>query len=310
MAEPLGTPMAVLKMALPKGHLWGCTKELMDRAGYGLRLESERSYVVSSNDPDIEMRVYRAQNIPPLVEEGRCDVGITGHDWVVEHEARVEEVLDLGVGRVRLVVAVPMSYGIEPSPSLEEVFKRLVERVRSEGKSSVVVASEYENLARKVCVEGLRGYPFRLIRSYGATEAFIEVADAIVEVTETGETLRRNGWEVVYEVLESTARLIANRDSLRDPVKREKVEGLAMLLQAAKEAGGMKLLKMNVPAALLDEVSSLLPAMKSPTVSRLLNGDYAVEVAVRSEEVVKLIPLLKRKGASDILEIDLGKVVR
>jgi ATP phosphoribosyltransferase len=302
--------MAVLKMALPKGHLWGYTKELMDKAGYGLRLESERSYVVKSNDPDIEMRVYRAQNIPPLVEEGRCDVGITGHDWVVEHEARVEEVLDLGVGRVRLVVAVPMSYGVEPSSSLKEVFQRLVERVRGEGKASVVVASEYENLARKVCMEGLEGYPLRLIRSYGATEAFIEVADAIVEVTETGETLRRNGWEVVYEVLESTARLIANRDSLKDPAKREKVEGLAMLLRAAKEAGGMKLLKMNVPASSLNEVSSLLPAMKSPTVSRLLNGDYAVEVAVRSEEVVKLIPLLKRKGASDILEIDLGKVVR
>jgi ATP phosphoribosyltransferase len=282
----------------------------MDKAGYGLRLESERSYVVKSNDPDIEMRVYRAQNIPPLVEEGRCDVGITGHDWVVEHEARVEEVLDLGVGRVRLVVAVPMSYGVEPSSSLKEVFQRLVERVRGEGKASVVVASEYENLARKVCMEGLEGYPFRLIRSYGATEAFIEVADAIVEVTETGETLRRNGWEVVYEVLESTARLIANRDSLKDPAKREKVEGLAMLLRAAKEAGGMKLLKMNVPAPSLNEVSSLLPAMKSPTVSKLLNGDYAVEVAVRSEEVVKLIPLLKRKGASDILEIDLGKVVR
>ena len=302
--------MAVLKMALPKGHLWSQVKALMDRAGYGLRVESERSYVVKSNDPEIEMRIYRAQNIPPLVEEGKYDVGITGHDWVVEHGADVEELLDLGVGRVKLVVAVPASYGIKRSTEPSEVFAKLVEKVRGEGKARLIVASEYENLATRLCEEMLGGYQFKLIRSYGATETFIEVADAILDVAETGETLRQNGWEVVYEVFESTARLIASKQSLRDREKREKIEGLAMLLKAAKEAGGMKLLKMNVPSSALDEVISLLPAMKSPTVSRLFNGDYAVEVAVRSEEVVKLIPMLKRKGASDILEINLDKVVK
>ncbi|MEM4699766.1 MAG: ATP phosphoribosyltransferase [Candidatus Nezhaarchaeales archaeon] len=302
--------MALIKVALPKGHLWAPVKSLMDRAGYGLRLESERSYFVHSNDPEVEMRIHRAQNIPPLVEEGQYDAGITGYDWIVEHGADVEELLDLGVGRVRVVVAVPASYGLRGCSSLREVFEGLVKKSAERGRGRVIVASEYENIARRVCEEGLGGRPFRLIRSYGATETFIDVADAIIDVVETGETLRQNGWEVAYELFESTARLIANRQSLKDPARREKVEGLAMLLRAAKEAEGMKLLKMNVPAALLNDVVSILPAMKSPTVSRLFSGDYAVEVAVRSEEVVRLIPLLKRKGASDILEIDLGKVVK
>ncbi|PCN49792.1 ATP phosphoribosyltransferase [Candidatus Geothermarchaeota archaeon ex4572_27] len=299
--------MAVLKMALPKGHLWPGVKALMDRAGYGLRLEGERSYVVHSNDPEIHMRIYRAQNIPPLVEEGRCDVGITGHDWVVEHGADVEELLDLGVGMVKLVAAVPRDYGVGYGP---EAFRRLVERVKAEGRARLVVASEYENIARRLCDDVLGGFPYKLIRSYGATESFIEVADMIVDVAETGETLRQNGWEVVYEVLESTARLIANRDSLKDPWKRDKIEGLAMLLRAAKEARDMKLLKMNVPSSALSSVISVLPAMKSPTISKLYSGDYAVEVAVKSDEVVRLIPELKRRGATDILEVSLDKVVR
>jgi len=283
----------------------------MDRAGYGLRLENERSYVVYSNDPEIYMRIYRAQNIPPLVEEGKYDVGITGHDWVVEHGADVEELLDLGVGRVKLVAAVPRAYGIKPAVGEGGViFKELVRKVKEEGKARIIVASEYENIARRLCEEMFEGYPFKLIRSYGATETFIEVADLIVDVAETGETLRQNGWEVIYEVLESTARLIANRDSLKDPWKRDKIEGLVMLLKAAKEAKDMKLLKMNVPSNSLDSVISVLPAMKSPTVSRLFNGDYAVEVAVKSDEVVRLIPELKRRGATDILEINLDKVVK
>ncbi len=304
--------MAVLKMAIPKGHLWSHVKNLLDRAGYDLRLEGERSYIVRSNDPEIEMRIYRAQNIPPLVEEGKYDVGITGHDWVVEHEADVEELLDLDVGRVKLVAAVPRSYNIPSAAGegAEVVFKELVEKVQREGKGRIIVASEYENIARKLCEEKLGGYPFKLIRSYGATETFIEVADMIIDVSETGETLRQNGWETIYEVLESTARVIANKDSLKDPWKLDKIEGLTTLIQAAKEAGGMKLLKMNVPSNAINEVISLLPAMKSPTVSRLYSGDYAVEVAVKSEEVVKLIPLLKKKGATDILEINLEKVVK
>jgi len=309
--------MVSIKLALPKGHLWSSVKNLLDRAGYGLRAAGERSYSIRSNDPEIEMRIHRAQNIAPLVEEGKYDLGVTGLDWILEHHAEVEELMDLGVGRVKVVVAVPQRYGLKEILSAGQdeakVFSEFIGRIRAEGKSRIIAASEYENLTKELCGRSLGGFPYRFIRSYGATETFIEVADLIVDCAETGETLRKNGWDIVHELFSSTARVIANKRSLQSREKKDKIEGFITLIKGAKGAEGLKLLKMNVSESDLEEVVKILPAMKSPTISRLYGGKepgYAVEVAVREDQVVQLIPILKKKGVTDILEIDIKKAVK
>jgi len=298
---------------LPKGHLWSGVKSLLDRAGYGLRVESERSYSVNSNDPELELRIHRAQNISPLVEEGKYDLGITGLDWVVEHRADVEELADLEFGRVNVVAAVPQHYGLEESSEGEKVFERFVAKLRREGKEKIIVASEYENITRSLCEEKMGSVPYKFIRSYGATETFIGVADLIVDCTETGTTLRDNGWQIIHRLFTSTARLIANRQSLKDRWKKDKIESFLQLVAGARDAKGLKLIKLNVAAEALKDVLGVLPSMKSPTISQLA-GDgkpgFAVEVAVKENQVVQLIPLLKKKGATDILEIDIDKVIR
>jgi len=303
--------MSRLKIAIPKGHLWEGTKNLLTQAGYELKVISERSYLVLSNDPEIEMRIHRAQNISPLVEEGRYDLGITGFDWVVECNADVEELMDLGFGRVDVVAAIPQTYGL--SASDENIFEKFLEKIRLEGKNRVVVASEYENITKSLCEEKFKGFPYKLIRSYGATETFIGVADLIVDCSETGTSLRENGWQVIHKLFDSTARLIANKQSLEDPWKKEKIEGFVTLLKGVKEAEDLKLIKMNVPKNALKDVLSILPSMKSPTIAQLAmekEPGYAVEVAVKKEQVIWLIPALKKAGASDILEIDIKKAIR
>ncbi|MEM3736792.1 MAG: ATP phosphoribosyltransferase [Candidatus Bathyarchaeia archaeon] len=304
--------MGILRFALPKGHLWARVKDLLDQAGYGLRVKDERSYLVGSNDPELELRIHRAQNISPLVEEGRYDIGITGYDWVVEHNADVEELLDLGVGKVDIIAAVPQRYELEGLGE-NEALGRFIQKIKEEGKERIIAASEYENITANFCRRRFGAFPYKFIRSYGATETFIGAADLIVDCTETGATLQANGWQVISKIFSSTARLIANRQSLRDDWKREKIEGVVELVKGAMAARGMKLIKMNVSADALEGVLSILPSMKSPTISRLAGGGdagYAVEVAVSDEQVLHLIPTLKRKGATDILEIDIKKVVR
>jgi len=306
--------MVLVKIALPKGHLWDDTKRLLDEAGYNPDLRDPRSYLVKTNDPEIQMRIHRAQNIGLLVEEGKYDLGITGLDWVTEPNAGVDLLMDLGYGNVNVVAAIPQRYGVSSRGETSEdaVFKRFLSAVKAEGRNRVIVASEYENLTKKLCEEKFSGFPYLIIRSYGATETFIEVADMIVDCTETGRTLRENGWEVVYKLFGSTARLIACKESLKDPAKRTKIDGFMTIINGAREAQGLKLLKMNVPDSAFEEVIGVLPAMKSPTISRLYggNGGYAVEVAVREEQVVQLIPILKRKGATDIIELDIKKAIR
>jgi len=303
----------VIKLALPKGHLWDDVKSLLNQAGYGLNVEDERTYLISCNDSDLEMRMYRAQNVAPLVEEGKYDLGITGLDWIVEHRADVEELMDLRIGRVDIVVAVPQRFMLQKEAGKEDVFDKLKKKVLKEGRERIIVASEYENLAKNLCEEKLNNIPYKYIRSYGVTETFIEVADLIVECTETGRTLRENGWDIIYRLFQSTARILANRQSSKDENKRDKIEGFLTLIDGAKEGRSLKLLKMNVPEDLLKDVTKILPAMKSPTISRLYeNGEqgYAIEVAVKEEQVVQLIPLLKKKGATDILEMDIKKAVK
>ncbi|MGQ9640030.1 MAG: ATP phosphoribosyltransferase [Candidatus Bathyarchaeia archaeon] len=304
--------MPSLKMALPKGHLWEAVKGLLDQAGYNLSVKGERSYRVESRDRDLDIRIHRAQNISLLVEQGRYDIGVTGLDWVLEPNADVEELADLKVGRVSVVAAVPERYGIgeEAGP---QVFERFKEKLFEEKRGKAVVASEYENLTRGLFEKHMPNVPYRFIRSYGATETFIEVADLIVDCTETGATLRENGWRIIHRLFESTARMIGNRESLKDPWKREKIAGLVSLIEGARDARGVRLLKMNVQEECMGGVMKVLPAMKSPTISKLYGGEgtgYAVEVAVNEDQVVQLIPKLKRAGATDILELKIEKVVR
>lgn len=304
--------MPVLKMALPKGHLWEVVKALIDRAGYNLLIKGERSYRIDSRDRDLELRIHRAQNISLLVEQGRYDLGITGLDWVLEPQADVEELTDLKVGRVNVVAAVPERYGLNESLG-PEVFSKFQERMRQDKKDRIVVASEYENLTSSLFDTHMPKMAYRFIRSYGATETFIEVADLIVDCTETGATLRENGWAIIHRLFESSARLVGNKESLKDPWKKEKIDGLLSLVEGARDAKGLRLLKMNVPEDCMSKVMSVLPAMKSPTISKLYGDEgagYAVEVAVDEGQIVQLIPKLKRNGATDILELQIEKVVR
>ncbi len=304
--------MPTLKMALPKGHLWDVVANLLDQAGYRISVKAERSYGVDSRDRDLELRIHRAQNISLLVEQGRYDLGITGLDWVLEPQADVQELADLKIGRVDVVAAVPQMYGLSEKLGTQ-VFSKFEERMLQEKRDRVVVASEYENLTRSLFDTHLPKMAYRFIRSYGATETFIEVADIIVDCTETGTTLRENGWSIIHKLFESTARIIANKQSLKDPWKKDKIDGFVSLVEGARDARGLRLLKMNVPEDCMSKVISVLPAMKSPTISKLYGEEkagYAVEVAVSEEQVVQLIPKLKKSGATDILELQIEKVVR
>jgi len=309
--------MVSIRIALPKGHLWDSAKGLLDKAGYNIRMLNERSYFAYSNDPELEMRIYRAQNIPPLVEEGKYDLGISGLDWVLEHGSNLEELLDVEFGKVHIIAAIPQSYGIKALADLkekdDEILKEFVTKMSKEGHR-IIVASEYERLTRKLMDEkfAIKKIPYKFIRSYGATEAFVKDADLIIDCVQTGKTLQDNGWEPIYKLFSSTARIIANKESLKDKQKREKIENFLTMVRGAKDALRLRLLKMNVSEKALKNVLDVLPAMKSPTVSKLSGKDdyrYAIETAVPADEVVQIIPILKKKGATDILEIDLEKAV-
>jgi ATP phosphoribosyltransferase len=304
--------MRVLKIALPKGHLWDAVKALLDRSSYNPSIKGERSYMVESRDLELEWRIHRAQNISLLVEQGRYDLGITGLDWVLEPQADVEELTDLKVGRVDVVAAAPERYGLNENLG-PRVFSNFEDKMRQEKRERVVVASEYENLTRSLFDTHMPKMAYRFIRSYGATETFIEVADLIVDCTETGVTLKENGWAIIHRLFESTARIIANKGTMKNSWKKEKVEAILSLIEGARDAKGLRLLKMNVPESSMSKIMSVLPAMKSPTISKLYGegeAGYAVEVAVDEKQIVQLIPQLKKNGATDILELQIEKVVR
>jgi ATP phosphoribosyltransferase len=219
-------------------------------------------------------------------------VGFTGYDWIAESGAEVTEIMDLGLDPVKIVAAVP-------SGSDE---KSLLKR-------KIVVASEYENISREFLKD--RGYEFLLIRTYGASEAFPPLdADMIIDNSSTGQTLRDHGLEVIAELMDSSTRFIANPRALEDPVKAEKIQEMKMLFEAVLNARCRVMLEMNVPSDRLDEIVAVLPCMRAPTVAPLYRErGYAVKVAVKREETVKLIPLLKKMGATDILEFEFKKVI-
>ena len=290
----------MLKLVLPKGSLERATLELFEAADLKVRRASDRDYRGSITDPRIDsVAVLRPQEIPTYVEDGFFDIGVTGEDWVAETGSKVVKVTALEYSKqtdlpVKIVLAVPRESGItEP------------QQIKPDSR----ISTEFPNLT-KAYFERL-GIPVRIFLSYGATEAKVpEIVDAIVDLTETGATLRRQGLEIVDVLLESRTQLIANPDAYEDPAKRQAIEELTILLRGAIDARGRVLVKLNVRKEDLEAVVETLPAMRAPTVSALAeDGFYAVETIVEKTAINVLIPKLKSMGADDIVEIPVTKIV-
>jgi ATP phosphoribosyltransferase len=286
-----------IRLGLPKGSLQQATFQLFKRAGYALSVD-ERSYFPEVDDPEISCLLIRAQEMARYVQDGVLDVGLTGKDWVLEHGANVKEVASLlyakaGFRPVRWVLAVPANSRI-----------RCVEDL--EGKR---VATELVQFTKRYLQK--HGVKATVEFSWGATEVKPPtLADAIVELTESGATIKAHNLRIVETILESTTVLIANRESWKDPGKKEKIQNLALLLQAAIEAEHKVGLKMNVPRKSMESVLAVLPALHTPTVSPLSDeGWCSVEVILAEKQARDLIPKLKRKGASGIIEYPLNKLV-
>lgn len=290
----------MLSLALPKGSLEEQTILLFNQADMTIG-KSSRAYNPTVDDPRIERaKVLRPQEIPIYVQDGYFDIGISGHDWVRESGADVVEVAELpyaktGTGFVEMVLAVP-----DDSP---------VTCARDIAPGSRIT-TEFPK-ATKAFFDDL-GIEVEVFFSYGATEAKVpEMMDALVDLTETGSTLRRNGLKIVDVILTSTTRLVANKAAWADPVKRAEIEEVRTLLLGVIEARGKVLLSMNVPGDKLEQVIAQLPAMKRPTVSQLYNSeDYEITTVAEKSSVNVLIPQLKAAGAEDILEMPISKIVK
>jgi len=287
----------ILKLGIPKGSLESATIELLRRAGFNVTTSS-RSYFPVIDDPEIECVLIRAQEMARYVENGLLDAGITGLDWVQENEATIRPVCDLvyakqSFGKVRWVLAVP-----EASP-----FKTVHDL---EGK---IIATELVATTKRYLAE--RGVKAKVEFSWGATEVKPpELADAIVEVTETGSSLRANKLRIIETVLESNTQLIANVDAWDDPDKRRKLEDMAMLLEGAMAALGKVGLMLNVRRADLQTVLDALPALRNPTVSALSDDEWLAVNTILDESTVRvIIPRLKDAGAQGIVEYPLNKIV-
>jgi len=290
----------MLSLALPKGSLEEQTMLLFNQADMTIG-KSSRAYNPTVDDPRIERaKILRPQEIPIYVQDGYFDIGISGHDWVRESGADVIEVAELpyaktGTGFVKMVLAVP-----DDSP---------VTCARDIAPGSRIT-TEFPKATKSFFDE--LGIEVEVYFSYGATEAKVpEMMDALVDLTETGSTLRRNGLKIVDVILTSTTRLIASKAAWADPVKRAEIEEVRTLLLGVIEARGKVLLSMNVPGAKLEQVIGELPAMKRPTVSQLYNSeDYEITTVAEKSTVNVLIPRLKAAGAEDILELPISKIVK
>lgn len=286
-----------LKIGFPKGSLQDSTLRLFKKAGFNIRI-SERSYVPTIDDPEVEGLLIRAQEMARYVEEGIFDMGITGLDWVLEQEADVVELSKLryskaGLFGVRWVVAVPKDSEITTIEDLK-------------GKK---VATELVNYTKRYFEK--KGIEVHVEFSWGATEVKPPIlADAIVEVTETGASLRAHNLRIIETVLESETVVIANKRSYEDEWKRKKMENIVILLNGALLAEEKVGLKMNVPKERLEKVASILPSLHTPTISNLSDPEWvAVEVIVDERVVRDIIPELKRAGAQGIVEYPLNKVI-
>jgi ATP phosphoribosyltransferase len=289
--------MSVLKLGLPKGSLQESSLQLFRRAGYEINVSS-RSYFPSIDDDEIDCMLIRAQEMARYVEDGILDAGLTGKDWILENESNVVEVADLvyakqTFGKVRWVLAVPEK---SPFQSVKDL----------QGK---IIATELVGVTKRYLERN--GVKAKVEFSWGATEVKPPVlADAIVEVTETGSSLRANGLRIVETVLESNTKFIAHPGAWENAWKRQKIETLIMLLQGAIEAAGKVGLMLNVQRADLEKVLAVLPALKQPTISTLSDSDWvAVNTVIEEKTVREIIPRLKAANAQGIVEYPLNKIV-
>jgi ATP phosphoribosyltransferase len=290
----------MLKLVIPKGSLEQQTLRLFEAADLRVRRGSDRDYHGSIDDERIErVSLLRPQEIPLYVQDGLFDLGITGQDWIAETAADVEVLTPLSYAKsgsghgTKVVLAVPADH---PANSAKEM------------PPGSRISTEFESLTKRY-FEDL-GIDVHVVWSFGATEAKVpEIVDAIVDITETGSTLRAHGMKVIETLMTSEPVLVANREAAADPVMRGAMDDITTLLLSALRAEGRVLIKMNVGEADLQQVLEVVPAMKSPTVAPLQEGGYAIETVVEKAQVNRLIPLLKAHGATDILEIPISKIV-
>ena len=288
----------MLKIGIPKGSLEKATIDLFQNAGWKITV-SARSYFPSIDDADITCSLVRAQEMARYVESGVLDVGLTGLDWILEYDADVKIISDLIYSKVstrksKWVLAVPERSEID---SIEDCA----------GKT---ISTELVNFTKKYFAE--RNIPVKVEFSWGATEAKVAegLVDAIVEVTETGTTIRAHGLRMIHTLLETNTKLIANKESFKDPKKKSKIQEISLLLRGALNAENMVGLKMNVPKKILDRVVKMLPSLTAPTISQLYNKEwFSVETVIHESIVRELVPKLIEAGADGIIEYSLNKVV-
>ena len=290
--------MSLLKLGIPKGSLENATIELFKKSGWKISVSS-RSYFPSVDDDELRCTLVRAQEMSRFVEMGTLDAGLTGKDWILENDSDVVVVQDLVYSKISTVSARWVLVVAEDSPirSLKDL----------EGKK---IFTELVHFTKRYFAE--RKINVDVEFSWGATEGKVieGLADAIVEVTETGSTLRANGLRIVEELLKTNTQLIANKESYQDPWKREKIAQISLLLQGALRAEGMVGVKMNVSANDLKGVMEILPSITAPTVSHLFETDwFAVETIISEKVVRELIPQLQKQGAVGIIEYPLNKVI-
>lgn len=290
--------MKQLVLGIPKGSLQESTIKLFSQSGWRISL-SDRNYFPEINDPEIDCAICRAQEMSRYVENGTFDVGLTGKDWIMENDSKVIFVANLVYSKVsqrpaRWVLAVPYD---SPVRELKDL-------------SGKKISTELVNFTRRYFAA--EGIEVNVEFSWGATEAKVisGLCDAIVEVTETGATMRANGLRIVKELMQSTTQLIANQNAWDDPWKREKIEQISLLLQGALRAEDLVGLKMNVPEDRLNDVIDLLPSLNAPTIAHLYRSDWlSVETVISRNIVRELIPQLIKRGAEGIIEYSLNKVI-
>jgi ATP phosphoribosyltransferase len=283
--------MDKLRILIPKGRIFDNVSRLFSEAGFPISL-ADRTYRPMIAADWMDAKIMKPQNVGELLELGSHDAGFTGIDWIRESGADVEEILDLGLDRVRIVAAIPAE--------LDE---------GSLKKRKLVVATEYVNIAGSWLKDA--GYDYKILRTHGATEVFPpDDADMIIDNTSSGQTLHDNGLKITAVILESSTRFVASRRAMAEGEKRRRIEELAMLFKAVLDGRDRVMLEMNVPKGRFAEIVADLPAMRSPTVAPLYGDEgYAVRIAVKKGEVPDLIPRLKKLGAGDIVEYDLRKVI-
>jgi len=286
----------ILKFGIPAGSLQKATIELFDKVGFHIA-DSERSYLPRIDDEQIQLIMLRAQEMSRYVEDGVLDAGITGYDWIAENDCDVVEVCELAYSKAtsnpaRWVLAVPEESKVRSAKDL----------------AGGIIATELVNVTKKYFAD--KNIHVKVEFSWGATEVKARLVDAIVELTETGTSLAANNLRIIDTVISSTTRLIANKKAWNDKFKRQKIENISILLNAAIEASSKVGLKMNIKKDDLESILKILPAEKSPTVSSLADPDYvAIEVIIEDKIERSLVPALKRAGASGIITYPLNKVI-